>query len=453
MAIDKIIITKTLATPYGEAAYKVVEQLADAGYDTWWVGGCVRDMLGGNEPQDIDIATSATPNEVLAIFQKGKEVPRPLGSVRIRFKTFVFEVTTFRKESKVSDGRIPESIEFSNKETDAARRDFTINAMYFHPISGELYDPFKGEADLHEKLIRFVGDPDERITHDALRIMRAVRFKSRINGQYHPETYAALRTHAALVEGLSGIRKLEEIDKLLMTPHAERGLEDLWELGILNHLIPELYVCKGIAQPSDYHHEGDVWNHLLQCVQSFHEDHFADVRLAALFHDIGKADTFSLKERIRFDEHAKVSAESAQKILKRLDAPNKRIEKISWLIEHHMMMGSFAEMNDERKAHWYFHQWFPELLQLFWLDIAGTTPSDFSLYEAIVKDYNEFLNNHPRPVPPLLDGKTIMELTGLKPGARIGELLDELHDAQVRGEVTGKKEAIEFIQKKEEINP
>jgi poly(A) polymerase len=323
--------------------------------------------------------------------------------------------------------------------------------MYFHPISRELYDPFNGEADVKERLIRFVGDPAERIKHDALRIMRAVRFRAKIEGQYHPDTYEALREHAPLVENLSGIRKLEELEKLLLTPHAERGLEDLWELSILKYVVPELYKCKGIPQPADYHHEGDVWDHTLQCVKSFTDEHLLDVRLAALFHDSGKAETFSLEERIRFDHHATISAEIAEKALGRLGISNKRKEKISWLIKHHMMMGSFVgtenPMPDERKAHWYFHQWFPELLQVFWLDIAGTTPSNYDLYNSIVKDYEKFLDSHPRPVKPFLDGKAIMEATGLKPSARIGEILDELHDAQVRKDVTTKKEALEFVLK------
>lgn len=451
MPLSRSIIDRTLATSLGEAAYHVVVTLSDAGFDTWWVGGCVREMLRNEIPEDIDIATAATPNQVLALFENGKEVPRPLGSVRVRLKTHVFEVTTFRKESHISDGRIPESVEFSDRDADAHRRDFTINALYFHPISRQLYDPFNGEEDLKEKLIQFVGDSAERIQHDALRIMRAIRFRARIDGQYHPETYAALRDNAALVEGLSGIRKLEELDKLLLTPHAERGLEDLWELGVLPYIAKELYACKGVPQPSTYHQEGDVWNHLLHCVRHFRDDDFTDVRLATLFHDIGKVKTFSQQGRIRFNEHAKVSAESAFNILQRLDAPKRRIEKITWLIEHHMMMGSFCDMNDERKAHWYFHQWFPELLQLFWLDIAGTTPSDFSLYEKIVHDRNVFLDAHPRPLAPLLSGKDIMEITGLKPSARVGELLDKLHDAQVRKDITNKKEAIAWIRKSIEL--
>jgi len=452
MPMSREIIDATMREKYGEQAYKVVVTLEDAGYDTWWVGGCVRDMLSGQLPKDIDIATAATPEQVLALFSRGREVPRPLGSVRVRAGLFVFEITTFRTESSASDGRIPESITFSDKNSDAERRDFTINALYFHPVSRELFDPFNGEADLKERLIRFVGDPVERIRHDALRIMRAVRFRARISGQYHPDTYAALRQHAALVGNLSGIRKLEELEKLLLTPNADRGLEDMWELGILEHVSPELQACKGIPQPAEYHHEGDVWDHTLQCVRSFQDDHFVDVRLATLFHDAGKAETFSLKERIRFDEHATVSAKLAENALGKLGISNKRKEKIGWLIAHHMMMGSFFEMNDERKAHWYFHQWFPELLQLFWLDIAGTEPAEFDLYDRIVADYNLFLNNHPRPVTLLLSGKDIMELTGLKPGARIGEILDELHDAQVRGEISGKKEATEFVKNLENID-
>lgn len=445
MSVKREIAADTLRTPYGEAAFKVVDILEDAGYDTWWVGGCVRDMLDGKIPKDIDIATTAEPSQVLACFEKGKEVPRPLGSVRIKQGKYTFEVTTFRKESTVSDGRIPESIEYSTKEEDAARRDFTVNAMYFHPVSGELFDPFGGEADLKEKLIRFVGDPSERIRHDALRIMRAVRFRAKIDGQYHPDTYAALKEHAALVEGLSGIRKLEEIEKLLMTPNAAKGFEDLWETGILQHIIPELYKCKGIPQPADYHHEGDVWNHTLQCVQAFSDEHGIDVRLATLFHDSGKAETFSLKERIRFDHHAEISADIVKKVLGRLDISNKRKEKIAWLIEHHMMMASFFEMPDERKSHWYFHEWMPELLQLFWLDIAGTTPSDFGLYDRIVKDREAFLDSHPRPPKPLLRGEDVMKILGIPPGKKIGEILEALNAAQVTKKVTTKKEAEAFI--------
>lgn len=451
MPVEKSVIDRTLGEPYGEQAYRIVEILTDAGFDTWWAGGCVRDMLSNAVPKDIDIATAAHPKDILRLFTTAKAADSALGSVRVRMGLFVFEITTYRKESDTAIGRKPSLVSFGTREEDAIRRDFTVNALYVHPISRETYDPFDGEADLKERLIRFIGDPSMRILQDPLRMLRAVRMRARIDGQYHPDTFAALHAKAELVTSLSGTRQLEELEKLLLSPNGDRGLEDLWELDILERMIPELHRCKGIPQPADYHHEGDVWDHLLQCVRSFREDDLLDVRLATLFHDIGKTDTFKLKDRIRFDQHASVSADMAESILERMGMPLKRREKIDWLIRHHMMMVPLLEMNDERKTHWYHHPWFPELMRVFWLDIAGTTPSSFELYERIDADCNAFLDAHPRPVKPLLSGNDIMRLTGLKPSARIGEMLDALHDAQMRGEVQSRKEAESFILSFEDV--
>ncbi|HVW67083.1 MAG TPA: CCA tRNA nucleotidyltransferase [Candidatus Peribacteraceae bacterium] len=445
MPVAKDIIDRTLATPYGENAYKIVEMLTDKGFDAWWVGGAARDMLQGKIPTDIDIATSATPRDILAVFPKATVTPKALGSTRVPMKSDVFEVTTFREDDEKSDGRFPEAVVFSTREKDAARRDFTVNAMYFHPISRAFYDPFDGEADLREKLIRFIGDPAIRIKHDALRLLRAVRFRAQIDGQYHPDTYRALGEQAALVETLSGTRQLEELEKMLLTEHPSLALEDLWELHILEHFIPELHACKGVPQPAQYHHEGDVWNHLMSCLQAFRAEDGIDVRIAALFHDIGKVETFSLEERIRFDHHATMSSEITTGVLTRLQMPKKRIEKIAWLIKHHMMMGSFFDMPDERKTHWYYHPWFPELLQLFYLDAAGTTPTDLSLYEKIIDDYQHFLDKHPRPEKPLLSGNDIMAIRGVGSGEDVGKMIARLQVEQINGKVTTKKEAEEFI--------
>lgn len=445
MHLQQDHINRFLSTPYGEASYGVVAALTDAGYDTWWVGGGVRDLARGIFPKDIDIATSATPEQITSVFHDAIIDPQSLGSMRVRKGTLIFEVTTFREEGDSSNARHPTFVTFSSRETDVLRRDFTINAIYYHPISRETYDPAHGLDDLHEKLVRFIGDPTERIQHDALRMLRAVRLRATIDGQYHPGTFAALRDHAALITNLSGSRQCEEVEKMLQGPSPSRALEDLWELGILKGMIPELYGCKGIAQPADYHHEGDVWNHLLACVDAFRSDDTPDVRLATLFHDIGKAKTFELKERIRFDHHASVSAELAVCILRRWQIPNKRIEKIDWLIRHHMTMGSFGDMSDERKTHWYFHPWFSELLCIFWLDVAGTTPSDFSLYHAIIQDYDAFLDAHPRPPKPLISGERVMELLGIQPGETVGKILAAVHDAQSNKTVTTKKEAEAFV--------
>jgi len=447
VSLSREITDRALASPQGDGAYRITEKLTDAGYDTWWVGGCVRDMLLGQVPQDIDIGTAAPPEAVCVLFPQADLKGKEFGSVHVLLGRRRFEVTTFREDDEASDGRRPETVAFGTREADARRRDFTVNALYFHPISRELYDPFGGEADLRELLLRFIGEPAIRIKHDALRLLRAVRFRAFLKGQYHPETYAALREQANMVEVLSGARIFEELTKILLGPRPAMALEDLRELGILSYVLPELTACKGVPQPTDYHHEGDVWEHILACARAFREEDCIDVRLAALFHDCGKVQTFSLKERIRFDHHASVSADIAAHALRRLQCTERRVEKITWLIQHHMMMGSFEKMPLERHGYWYYHPWFPELLQVMWLDIAGTDPADFSLYNKIVQLREQFLDHHPRPEKPFLSGEEVMEILGMQPGEKVGGVLKALHDAQIQRQITTKKEARDFLKR------
>ena len=244
-------------------------------------------MLLGMVPKDIDIATSARPEAVAKLFPKCDDSAAALGSIVVSHRGCRFEITTFRQDDAASDGRHPESVTFGTLQDDSVRRDFTVNAVYWQPQSGTLFDPHHGEADLKERLIRCIGEPSARIRHDALRALRAVRFCSAIGGQYHPDTYKALQETAALTAKLSGTRQLAEFDKMLLGPHPDRALEDLWETGILKYTLPELHACKGVAQPAQYHKEGDVWTHTRQCAKSFTDDHGADVRLAAVFHDCG----------------------------------------------------------------------------------------------------------------------------------------------------------------------
>lgn len=382
----------------------------------------------------------------MELFPKHNDIGAQFGNIIVSHRGSAFEVTTFREDDEASDGRYPERVVFGTRERDAHRRDFTVNALYWHPISRELYDPFEGEKDLEQLLVRLIGDPDTRIRHDALRLLRGVRLRARLGGQYHPDTYRVVHGLSVLAGDLSGSRVAGEIEKMLLGPNPARALEDLWETDILQYVIPELHACKGVAQPPQYHLEGDVWEHTLKCAAAFTEDHGIDTRFAAVFHDVGKATTFSLDERIRFDGHAKASGEIIRSVFTRLQWPKARREKIAWLAEHHMMMGSFEDMPTERKSHWYFHPWFRELLQIMWLDIAGTDPTDFHLYESIVNDYNTFLNAHPRPEKPLLSGSQVMELLGITPGERVGEVLSLLEEAQLRKEVQTKKEAAAFVE-------
>jgi poly(A) polymerase len=237
MPIAPKTIDEILRSSVGQRAYRIVETLTQKGFDTWWVGGAVRDMLAGKVPKDIDIATEAKPKDVHASFSRAMGGDESFGSARVLLGEEEFEVTTFREDDEASDGRHPEGIVFGSRQQDAKRRDFTVNAMYFQPISRELFDPFNGEGDWKEKLVRFIGEPGTRIKHDALRILRAVRLRAAIDGQYEPVTYAALGENAQLVEILSGERKLSEFEKMLKGPKPERALEDLWELHILQYMI------------------------------------------------------------------------------------------------------------------------------------------------------------------------------------------------------------------------
>ena len=447
MPISQEIIDRTLSSLQGTQGYAACEQLLDAGFEAWWVGGCVRDMARGVLPEDIDIATNATPEDIIKIFAKYDDRSAALGAVVVSLEGQSPEITTFREEHELSDGRFPESVTFTDRKSDAARRDITINAMYWNPISSELFDPYNGEMDLQESLVRFIGDPKMRIEHDALRLLRIVRFRALINGQYHPDTFTALHHCAKSVSVLSGERRYRELEKILLGPHPDLAFQDLWESDVLETLIPQLHACKGVAQPTSAHKEGDVWEHTLDVLQSFTEDHGADTRWAALLHDIGKVQTFSIDdERIRFNEHAKIGAEISKDVLDALKLPSKRRDKICWIIEHHMMMGTFAELNVSRKHHWYYHPWFIELLQVFWLDIAGTTPSNFDLYDSIIQDYNTFLDENPRPQKPLLSGEDVMETLGIEAGMKVGEALQALSEAQKKKEITTKQEALEFLQ-------
>lgn len=447
MSITRSVMDRTLASREGTAAYAICERLTDAGHEAWWVGGCVRDMALGKVPADIDIATAAKPEVVLRLFSRTDDSFIRLGIVTVAHLGEELEVATFREDSSDGDGRRPETVVFCDKKSDAKRRDFTVNALYWNPISRVTWDPFDGLIDMKEKLVRFIGDPDARIRQDALRMLRAIRLRAHIGGQYHPDTYAALHRNAAMSQGLSGSRVLAECEKILLGEHPEVAFEDLWETGILKTLMPQLHRCKGIAQPADYHKEGDVWEHTMLCLSCFTDDHDMDVRFAALLHDIGKIETFSHRaDRIHFDEHASASGKIAFDILSSLQVPKKRIDKIRWLVEHHMMMSTFFSIDDERKAHWYYHPWFVELLQLFRIDIGGTRPSDFALYERIVADYNEFLDAHPLPPKALLSGEEIMAILRISPGEEVGRILSLLKKGQIEKRILTKRDAKEFLE-------
>lgn len=428
-----------------KTAKEIIATLQKAGHKAYFAGGSVRDMLMGLKPKDYDIATGAKPDEIENLFEKTIPVGKSFGVIFTTLNGHNFEIATFRSDSGYSDGRRPDAIIFSNPEDDAKRRDFTINGIFYDPIADEIHDFVGGRDDITNKLIRFIGDPHERILEDHLRIIRAVRFKNTLGFGYHPDTYLAIKKHAQLADKVSWERVREELNKIIMSGLAHIAFEDLQDTGVLPYVLPELEACKGVAQPPEFHHEGDVWTHLMDSLKSLPKEATLSARWAVIFHDIGKPETFKIAERIRFDHHSEVSAEIAEKIMRRLKFPRRDIERVTWAVKHHFMMKQLLEMPLGRQRYWFLHEYFPDLLMLFYADAAGTTPKDLSLYNEVKSEY-ENCKKHFLEIPKsLLTGEEVMQALNLSAGPKVGEILNHLTEKQLSHEIKTKEEAIRWI--------
>jgi len=426
---------------------KIIEKLRAAGYEAYWAGGCVRDILMGHEPKDYDIVTSAKPDEIEKLLEFTKPVGKEYGVILVIENEKSFEVATFRSDSDYSDGRRPNAVLFTDAKNDALRRDFTINGMFYDPIKDEILDYVGGQKDLEARLIRFIGDPHERINEDHLRILRAVRFKNQFEFQFHPDTYDELKEHAHLAVKVSDERIRDELNKMIEGPHPAAAFEDLSELGILKWILPEMEEMRGVPQPYKYHKEGDVWKHSLKTLEICHEHAARNVKWACLLHDIGKPSTFSVEERIRFNGHTEKGQEIIDKIFKRLKFPRKDTEKVKWLVEHHMIMVPLIEMPDAKARKWFLKEEFLNLMHLFEADVKGTDPSDMSLYYKIYERYRKLMEEMPEKPKTLLSGEDVMKKLKLKPGKRIGEILEELEEKQLAGEIKTRKDALSWLKK------
>lgn len=322
----------------------VTEGLERAGYEAYIVGGCVRDLLSGRTPKDFDVTTNATPEEIQAIFPD-TFYENKFGTVGVENKETekdflkVIEVTPYRLESAYSDNRHPDEVRFSkNLSDDLKRRDFTMNAIAYRVSTGELVDLYGGMEAIKDKMIKAVGDPSERFEEDALRILRAVRFSTQHGFAIEHETMAAMGKHVELLANISAERIRDEFLKMLMSDEPIVGIVMAEKLGILKYIVPELEIGIGVKQNGE--HIYDVWEHNLRTMQ-----HAADknwplhIRLAGLFHDIGKPATreFSKeKNDYTFYGHDVVGAKITKKICERLKFGNDMTEKITKLVRYHM---------------------------------------------------------------------------------------------------------------------
>ncbi|MEI6222855.1 MAG: CCA tRNA nucleotidyltransferase, partial [bacterium] len=333
-------MSKTLQT-----ATQIITQLKSAGHEAYLVGGCVRDLLMNIKPKDYDIVTSATPDEIEKILPKTVPVGRQFGVMLAIVGKETFEIATFRSDSPISDGRRPTEVFFASAKEDALRRDFTINGLFYDPITKQVLDYVNGQQDIKAHIIRFIGDPEQRLHEDYLRLLRAIRFKINLGFRYAEGVKEPIQRHAHRILKVSSERIRSELNKILTTKHRARGIDELSQTGLLHYILPELEQCKHVTQPYEFHQEGDVYTHILLALDSLPASTPLYIIWAVLLHDIGKPATFSQENnRIHFNGHTEKSVQLADTILRRLAFSNQERQKILWLISHHMHLGVIPEM-------------------------------------------------------------------------------------------------------------
>lgn len=429
-------------------ARRICERLRNAGHTAYFAGGCVRDRLLGIAPQDIDIATSAKPEEVESLFKRVIPVGRAFGVLLVLEDDRPYEVATFRTEGTYSDGRRPDSVEFANAETDAKRRDFTINALYLDPETDVILDFVDGRADIDARIIRTVGDPEERLSEDCLRLLRCVRLSAQLDFAIAPETFAALQRLAPTVRQASAERIRDELTRMLIQPRAGEAFRLLDRSGLMEHVLPEVSAMKGVEQPPEYHPEGDVFVHTMMLLDRL-EAPTPELAFGALLHDVGKPETQTMSDRIRFNEHDKVGAEMAYAICRRLKLSNESTERICTLVRNHMKTAVAPDMREAKRKRFVREDYFPELLALLRLDCLASH-GDLQAYDWI-RHYIDTLPEEARRPEPLLCGDDLIAL-GYTPGPRFKEILTAVEDAQLEGELADETAARDFVQQRFPLN-
>jgi len=435
-------------TALRHAATRVARRLIHAGHETFFAGGCVRDALMGRVPKDYDLATSATPPEVLALFPGAGKVGAHFGVILVRHDECQFEVATFRRDGPYRDGRHPETVSYSTPEADAKRRDFTINGLFEDPRTGAIIDHVGGRRDIDRRLVRAIGDPRQRFEEDSLRLMRAVRFAVTTGFEIHPETWDAVCREASLLDRVSPERIREELDRILLHPDRRRGVELLVDSGLMAHVIPEFLALRGCDQPPEFHPEGDVYIHTLLALEALDEAPSIELALAVLLHDIAKPPTRRFDEeagRVRFNHHDRLGAEMAESILRRLRYSNHVIEAVCEMIANHMKFRHVKEMRTAKLKRFMARPTFPDEVELHRVDCASSHGmlDNVEFLEAKAAEFAAA----PLIPPPLVTGRDLIAM-GLEPGPRFGEILDFVQTEQLEGRLTDRDTALALVRRK-----
>lgn len=415
-----------MSEPLREFAVSVVEVLRAAGFEALFAGGCVRDLLLGVGASDYDVATNATPDAVIGLFRRTTLVGVSFGVVRVLGPRGVgeVEVATFRTDGEYRDGRHPESVEFGTAEADASRRDFTINGMFLDPISGEVIDYVGGRADLDRRVVRAIGDPGARFAEDKLRLLRAVRFTSRLGFTLDPATAEAVRLMAPEVRQVSVERIAQEWSRMITHPRRSLAMELTRDLGLLDAVLPLLASIAARNAGSRLHPNDDVWASTMRVLDELPGHPTFPLAMAALLHGLG-------------------SGTIAGQIGREWKLSNADRERIAWLVERQSALLEAERLARSRLKRLLCEPGIDELLSLH-RAIAVATTGDLS-HVAYCERYRRDQPNGPLDPVPLVNGRDLIE-AGIRPGPRFSLILEQLRDAQLDGTITTKDEAIALAQ-------
>ena len=452
-----------------EKATDIIRTLRDHGHQAYLVGGCVRDLLLKREPADYDVATDATPDDVMHIFPRTWAVGAQFGVVLVPVEdrssedekqvlraqntgaqndsvSQVVEVATFRSDGLYTDGRHPDQVTYTrDPKEDVRRRDFTINGLLLDPLSNEVLDYVGGRADLSAGIIRTIGQSERRFAEDKLRMLRAVRFAARFGYQIDPATFDAIRALRSEIHQVSRERVRDELVKMLTEGHARRAFELLDQSGLLKEVLPEVDRMRGVEQPPQFHPEGDVWVHTLLLLEGLPEKASPTLAMGALLHDVGKPPTFRVApDRIRFDAHVEVGVKMAEEICRRLRFSKHHTEQIARLVANHMRFADVKEMKPATLKRFFRLPRFDEHLEMHRLDCLASH-RDLSLYNFAREKLAEMPPEQIRPRP-LLSGDDLIAM-GYTPGPRFKQILAAVEDAQLEGRLSNNEQAREFVRR------
>lgn len=401
----------------------------------------MRDQLLGVEAKDYDIASSARPEEVQQLFPRVTDLTgKSFGVVRVMVENESYEVATFREDGLYKDGRRPDSVRFATAEEDAQRRDFTVNGLFYDPVAERLIDYVGGEADLRAGIIRAIGNPVDRFTEDHLRLLRAIRFATRLYFKIEPKTWEAICAGAANIRTISAERIRDELNKIFTADKPELGLDLLDQSGLLREVLPDIAALHGVEQPPQFHPEGDVFKHTRLMLSKIEQPNL-ELALGVLYHDVGKKPTSKVDEngRIRFNEHESVGANMAEEIMTGLRYDNKTIQTVRELVQHHMQFKDVPHMRPSTLKRMMARPTFTLELELHRID-CSSSHGDLKHYE-FLKQQLETMSAEEIDPAPLITGKDILAM-GLPPGRAVGRILEAVRIAQLEGTVQTQAEAL-----------